>query len=367
MQIVAVCSQKGGSGKTTTAINLSAALAQSNKKVLLIDFDPQAHATMGLNVESKVSIYDVLSKITKNKRLLRDIVVEVENNFFLAPSSIMLSTIEQELSDEIGRESRLCEVMALEIAQKTFDYIIIDCPPNLGLLTINALRAANSAIIPVEASRFSFEGVAQVVEIIDLVCERLNHPINYRVLVTIFDSRLRHSFQILKRIKDTFKQKVFSTFVHINVKLKESQAAGVSVFKYDKYSRGAKDYFTLSREIISEQKATTKESEDVTIERISQKFKEVTDKKLKELKEVTFSFNAPTARSVFVVGNFNNWSLDNDNLLEKRDGVWSKKFKLTPGTYQYKFVVDGEWIEDPINPELASNPFGEFNSVIDVK
>lgn len=359
MDIVAVCSQKGGSGKTTTAINLSAALALNNKKVLLIDFDPQAHATMGLNIDNKESIYDVLSKITKNKRSLNDIVVQVENNFFLAPSSIMLSTIEQELSDEIGRESRLHEILSMEISKDKFDYVIIDCPPNLGLLTINAMRAANSAIIPVEASRFSFEGVAQVVEIINLVSERLNHPLNYRVLVNIFDSRLRHSFQILKRIKETFKEKVYSTFVHINVKLKESQAAGASVFKYDKYSRGAKDYYTLSKEIISGQ--------EVTMEKISQKFKEVTQKKIKELTEVKFSFRAPTARSVFVVGNFNNWSLSDDNLLEKKDGHWTKTLKLKPGTYQYRFVVDGQWIEDPINPELAANPFGEFNSVVDVK
>jgi len=359
MEIIAVCSQKGGSGKTTTAISLSAALALNGKKVLLIDFDPQAHATIGLNVENKVSIYDVLSKISKNKSLLRNITAKVEDNFFLAPSSLMLSTIEQEFSDEIGRESRLRDALSSEIEQSKFDYVIIDCPPNLGLLTINALRAADSAIIPVEASRFSFEGVAQVVDIINLVSERLNHPLTFRVLVTIFDSRLRHSFEILKKIKDTFMEKVYSTFIHINVKIKESQAAGVSVFKYDKYSRGAKDYFTLSKEIIS--------NKEVTMDKITKKLKDVASKKIKEMKEVTFSFNAPTARTVFVVGNFNNWEMNEDNLLEKRDGVWTKKFKLSPGKYQYRFIVDGQWFEDPVNPTIATNPYGEFNSIVDVK
>jgi chromosome partitioning protein len=359
MDIFAVCSQKGGSGKTTTAINLSSALAINKKSVLLIDFDPQSHATMGLNIESKLSIYDVLSKISKNKCEIKDIVVEVENNFFMAPSSIMLSTIEQEFSDEIGRESRLLDALSQEIERHVFDYIVIDCPPNLGLLTINALRAANAAIIPVEASRFSFEGVAQVIEIINLVSERLNHPISYRVLVTIFDSRLRHSFQMLKRIKDTFKEKVYSTFVHINVKIKESQAAGTSVFKYDKYSRGAKDYFTLSKEIIT--------GDQIIMEKISQKMKEVTTKKIKELQEIAFSFNAPTALSVFVVGDFNDWTVSDNHLLEKKDGVWSKRLKLKQGVYQYRFVVDGQWIEDPINPQLVTNPFGEFNSVINIK
>ena len=141
--------------------------------------------------------------------------------------------------------------------------------------------------------------------------------------------------------------------------MKESQAAGISVLKYDKYSRGAKDYYTLSKEIIS--------CQEVSLEKISKKFKEVTSKKVKELKEVTFSFSAPTARSVFVVGNFNNWAMNDETLLDKNDGVWSKKLKLQHGTYQYRFVVDGQWIEDPINPEIEKNPYGEYNSILDLK
>ena len=363
MKIVAVCNQKGGSGKTTTAINLSAALAMNDKKVLLIDFDPQAHATMGLNIESKRSIYDVLSKISNNKCTLKDVITNINDNFFIAPSSIILSTIDQELSDEIGRECRLLDVISP--IKDEFDYILIDCPPNLGLLTVNALRAANSAVIPVEASRFSVDGVARLIEIIDLICERLDHNINYRVLVSIFDSRLRHSFEILKRIKESFKDKVFSTMIHTNVKLKESQAVGHPVFEYDKYCRGAKDFFTLSREIISTEKRDR--NPEVSMEKISEKLEKITQEKLEEFKVTTFSFSAPTARSVFIVGDFNNWSMNNDSMLEKRDGVWEKKIPLNRGIYQYKFVVDGEWLEDSVNPHTAPNPFGEINSVINIK
>ena len=363
MEIVAVCNQKGGSGKTTTAINLSAALAKNNKKILLIDFDPQAHATMGLNIESKFSIYDALSRISKNKCSLKEAIVEVEKNFDMVPSSIILSTIDQELFNEIGRESRLQDI--IYDLKEEYDFVIIDCPPNLGLLTVNALRAANSAIIPVEASRFSVDGVARLIEIIDLICERLSHKLNYKVLVSIFDSRLRHSFEILKRIKDSFKERVFSTIIHVNVKLKESQAVGKPVFNYNKYCRGAKDFFTLSREIISGQEPAIKEQ--VTMKKISEKLKEISDKEIREFGEVSFSFSAPTARSVYVVGDFNDWSIGDDSLLEKKDGVWTRRMSLAKGKYQYRYVVDGQWIEDPVNPEIEKNPFGELNSVIEIR
>lgn len=362
MEIIAACSQKGGSGKTTTAISLSAALAINGKRVLLIDLDPQAHATMGLNIESNVSIYDVLSKASKNKRKLDDIIVSVEKNFFIAPSSLILSTIDQELSDEIGRESRLRDVINNEFDKNKYDYIIIDCPPNLGLLTINALRAASLAIIPVEASRFSFEGVTQVVKIIQLVGERLGHQLNYKILVSNFDSRLQHSFQMFDNIKDAFQEKVYSTIIHINVKLKESQAAGKTVFSYDRYSRGSKDFFSFSREIILNQQ----QNEEKTMQKISEKLTNIALKKIKELQRVTFSFNAPTARSVCVVGDFNNWNINGNAKLEKSNGVWSKEFSLESGTYQYRFVVDGQWLEDPTNPRTIKNPFGEHNSLLEI-
>ena len=173
MRIICVTNQKGGCGKTTTAINLAASLSVNNRKVLLIDLDPQAHATLGLNIKADLSIYNVLSKITNKKAKLEEIIQTVTPNFDIAPSSMILSTLEQELAGEIGRESRLNDI--INNFKGSYDYLIIDCPPNLGILTVNAIRASGEAIIPVEASRFSLEGLTQLISIIELIKDRLNH------------------------------------------------------------------------------------------------------------------------------------------------------------------------------------------------
>jgi len=359
MRIISITNQKGGCGKTTTAVNLAACLSVNNRKVLLIDLDPQSHATLGLNIKSDLSIYNVLSKITNKKAKLEDIIQNIGDNFDLAPSSIVLSTLEQELAGEIGRESRLWEV--LNGFRGDYDYILIDCPPNLGILTINAIRAATEIIVPVEASRFSLEGLGQLIEIVNLVRDRLNHNVSYRVLVTNFDSRLQHSFKILHRIKSMFKDVLFSTIVHINVKLKEAQNQGQHILDYDKYCRGSKDYFSLSREIIIQEEVTTPPP---TLEK---RMKEILKERLPKLTEVTFSISAPEAKEVYVAGDFNQWQLDDFGRMEPDNGTWRKKIRLMAGSrYHYRFVIDGQWTEDPNNPVQETNPYGQKDSLIEI-
>ncbi|MFA5115227.1 MAG: AAA family ATPase [Candidatus Omnitrophota bacterium] len=363
---MAITNQKGGCGKTTTAINLAASLMANGRKVLLIDLDPQAHATSGLNVKTESNIYNVLSKITPQRSNLGDILQRVDDNFYLAPSGIVLSTLEQELAGEIGRESRLNWV--LENFKSDFDYILIDCPPNLGILTINAIRASNEVVIPVEASRFSLDGLGQLLDIINLVRDRLNHSVSHRILITNFDSRLRHSFQMLERIKNTFEESLFSTIMHVNVKLKEAQNEGLHIFSYDKYCRGAKDYFSLSREIImqEEEGRAGEGRRQEAGPHLKKIMKQIVREELPKLNNVFFSVFAPDAKDVHVVGNFNNWSLDGESRMHKEGAFWAKRINLNSGRYRYRFVIDGKWTEDPNNPSKELNPYGEMDSLLEV-
>ncbi|MDP2946208.1 MAG: AAA family ATPase, partial [bacterium] len=241
----------------------------------------------------------------------------------------------------------------------------IDCPPNLGILTINAIRATHEILVPVEASRFSLEGLSQLIDIINLVNERLNHSVDYRILVTNFDSRLRHSFKMLDKIKSTFKDKVFSNIIHINVKLKEAQYYGTHIFNYDKYCRGTKDYFSLSREIITQEK-TPLGSPDLKV-----KMEEILTQELPKLNklnfsEVVFSVFAPEAKQVYVAGDFNGWKIGDDSRLINQNGTWSRKMHLDSGRYHYRFVIDERWIEDFNNPKREMNPFGQLNSLLEI-
>jgi len=356
MRIIAIANQKGGCGKTTTAINLAASLADNERKVLLIDLDPQAHASLGLNVNTTVSIYNVLSKMASKKSRLEEIIVNVTDNFDIAPSNIVLSTLEQELAGEIGRESRLWDT--LNEFKKPYDYILIDCPPNLGILTINAIRACSEVIVPVEASRFSLAGLNQLSDIINLVKQRLNHDVRSQVLVANFDSRLKHSFTMLSKIKEAFRSSMFNTIVHINVKLKEAQNEGKNILDYDKYSRGAKDYFSLSREIITQEK--------VPIPSLEREMRQILKEKLPKLTEVVFSVFAPQAKEVHVAGDFNSWKQDGASRMEPKNGTWFKRVNLRAGCYHYRFIIDGKWTDDPRNPIKETNPYGDMDSLLEI-
>lgn len=369
MKIISIANQKGGCGKTTTAINLAASLGLNGKKTLLLDLDPQAHASLGLNFENQDSIYNVISKLTPHKLTIDNIIKSVENVFDLAPSSILVGTLEQELADEIGREIKLFEI--LKGIQDRYDYILIDCPPSLGFLTINAIRASHEVYIPVETSRFSMQGVAHLLDIINLIRDRLNHPVAYKILVTMFDSRLRHSFSMMSKIREQFSDNLFDTIVHINVKLKESAVMGQTVAAYDKYCRGAKDYFSLAKEIIAaapaEAAAAAPAAAPEAKPAMSPRMRAMVKEEVKGLLKTSFSIKAPEAKSVYVTGSFNDWSLDERCRMRQENDQWVVSVPLNPGVYKYQFIVDGRWREDPNNPMQERNSFGDINSLLEVK
>ncbi len=368
MRVISIANQKGGCGKTTTAINLASSLALNGKKVLLIDLDPQAHASLGLNIDSPDSIYNTISKLTPRKLKLNDIITTVEKKFDLAPSNILVGTLEQELADEIGRELKLLEVIAHQ--KDKYDYILIDCPPSLGFLTINAIRASSELIIPVETSRFSMQGVDHLMDIVELIRDRLNHSVVARILVTMFDSRLRHSFSMLSQFREKFAGSLFDTIIHVNVKLKECAVVGETVVKFDKYCRGSKDYFSLAKELITSLEGSPRVLSQTTQSAsvpLSDRMQELIKKEAREVLMTTFSFEASGAKSVYVTGSFNDWSLEESCRMKNDNGRWSVQLNLKPGSHKYQFIVDGKWHEDPRNPLKEKNSFGEINSLIEVK
>jgi len=408
MKIISIANQKGGCGKTTTAINLATALSLNGKRVLLVDIDAQAHASLGLDIESQDSLYNVISNLTPRKLKLENIIKKVQDSFDIAPSNILVGTLEQELADEIGRELKLTEI--LSTVKDQYDFILIDCSPSLGILTVNAIRASDEIIIPAETSRFSMQGVEHLLEIIALVKSRLDHDVKYRVLVTMFDSRLRHSFAMLETFKKKFGGFLFDTIIHINVKLKESAVMGKPVAFFDKYSRGSKDYYTLAKELIYLSKSAVDEQKDGVesksapqvkqeesisegvnrIKSVEEESQEITDQKKTEktknpsllfskrmekivkeeaqkLFSTCFAIDATGAKSVYVTGSFNDWSLDDTCRLEESDGQWRVEIPLKPGFYKYQFIVDGVWKEDPNNPRRERNSFGDINSLVEVK
>ncbi len=361
MKVISIANQKGGCGKTTTAINLASSLSLNGKRTLLIDLDPQAHASLGLDIDGQDSIYNVISKLTPRKLRIENIIKSVEDRFDIVPSNILVGTLEQELADEIGRELKLLDVIA--IIKAHYDYILIDCPPSLGILTVNSIRASDEVIIPVEMSRFSMQGVDHLIDIISLIRDRLNHPVVYKVLITMFDSRLRHSFAMLSKIREKFSDILFDTIIHVNVKLKESAVMGKAVADYDKYCRGSKDYFSLAKEILTPGQAI----KEPIFQPLSEKMQEMVRVESEGLTGITFSLQAPQAHSVYVTGSFNDWSLDESCRMKEEDGRWILQLPLKPGTYKYQFIVDGKWQEDPTNPQQERNSFGDINSLIEVK
>ncbi|WP_226654119.1 ParA family protein [Pseudalkalibacillus hwajinpoensis] len=247
--IVAIANQKGGVGKTTTSVNMSACLAYLGKKVLLVDIDPQGNATSGVGIEKgdvETCVYNVLVDDVEAGEVIQETIVE---NLHVIPSTIQLAGAEIELVPTISREVRLKR--ALNKVEKKYDYIIIDCPPSLGLLTINALTAANAVLIPVQCEYYALEGLSQLLNTVRLVQKHLNTELKIEgVLLTMLDARTNLGIQVIEEVKKYFQEKVYRVIIPRNVRLSEAPSHGKPVIVYDPKSRGAETYLELAKEVL---------------------------------------------------------------------------------------------------------------------
>ncbi len=253
MPVYAIANQKGGCGKTITAINLSAGLSKLGKRVLLVDMDPQGHASLGLRVRSEdlgLSMYDLIRGLDRSEIILDDILLPIQENLDLAPSNILLASAEQELSNWPDRYQRLAK--CLRTTSKQYEFVIVDCPPHLGALTLNALYAAQRVLVPIDASFFALHGVTKLFQTMEYVREELDHSSEFRILPSMFERRSRFAKEVLQEMRSHFGERVYDTVVHSNIKLREAASHGRPIFAYAPKSRGAMDFGQLAMEVLVE-------------------------------------------------------------------------------------------------------------------
>ncbi len=400
MRTIAVINQKGGVGKTTISINLASAMANRGHRTLLIDMDPQSHCAVGLAVpEEQIehSMFDVLIGQARGEPLrLTEILWKISERFELAPSTIDMATFESQTVGLNNRENCLRDVLAG--LSDDFDYVIIDCPPSVGLLTFNALRASGDVIVPVEMGYFSLHGLSKQLETLNALSQQCPQKVNVMVLASMYDIRTKMGREILGELRKHFSERMFKTVVNFNTKLKEAASLGQPISEYDPASKGFKDFLSLTDELVGtdtqmhkaelvntlqdrlkaisasadELLSTIKPLEapveaDTTRATLEQKLADFygvrQDKGL-----VIFSALYPRALTVAIAGDFNGWKPETAEMEKVGDnGNWQIKLPLATGTYRYRLVVDGQWQQDPYNEATEMNPFGDFNSVLNVQ
>jgi chromosome partitioning protein len=386
MRVIAIVNQKGGCGKTTTTVNLAGCLSADGARVLVVDLDPQAHATLALGIDPDVvdeNLYEVLAE-PGGASHMPQVCIDAGPNLSLAPSGIVLSALEQKLANEPveQRTDRLSE--ALSGVENDFDYVLIDCPPNVGLLTFNALRAAREVIVPLETSYFAIHGVQKLLETVALLTERIGHELHVRILPTLYDGRTRFARQTLGEIREMFKDLCFDTVIRQNVKLREAAGRGKPINRIARSANGTIDYSALAVEVdvggpdalatISDDASSPARSETHETDAAAAAREETPAPAAAPARvprgprEVVIHFRDTAASDVRIAGDFNGWVPDKGvrSLIESEGDtrVWTKILSLPPGRYQYRYVVDGEWREDPVNPEAVSSSIGGRNSVL---
>lgn len=455
MRTIAIINQKGGCGKTTVSINLAAVLAQRGERTLLVDMDPQSHCALGLAVpEAQItkSTAELMQAGLDGSISVDEVVWQVSRNFDLAPSSMGLAAIEVMLANASDRDRRLVQI--LSTVQDRYDFCVIDCPPSIGLLTFNALRAADEVVIPVETGYFAMQGSLRQQRTIEMLAQRAGHHVRMSILATMYDVRTKLAREILSEIKRHFEDHMLPVVINFNSKLKEAASFGQPITEYDAASRGMQDFEKLAQWLMDNPPQPVAPTADVQqvaagsatvatatranpalsraaelVERaralaartaaLSEKLARDDDlqaegvatprppqrqqpeqqtpnapaaqeqadpgvlvaseqtRKLAQINQLYgvrktsqgLLFVQPLngARQLAIAGDFNDWQpeltpMNRDDGL----GVWQAAVDVPPGRYRYRLVVDGQWIRDPYNQYVETNPFGELNNVVEI-
>jgi chromosome partitioning protein len=368
MRTIAIVNQKGGCGKTITSINLSAFLALK-KRVLLIDMDPQGHATLGLSSNSVQPLRTTADLFVQNSDRrhvsLCDIACRISENLDLAPADILLSGAPERLAGTIGREDIL--KTAIASVEGRYDYVIVDCAPNVGLLTFNAVKACSEAIVPMDPSFFSLHGIGKVLETFDLLERETGHHVTARVLVTLYPGRSPFVKAVLEDIRSHLPDRCYRTVIRYSIKLAEAASHGLPITQYCRQCAGFDDYQALTTEILEQDALGVQGSEMIASEPppvVAPAQWDWMDSAgvVVTPQGVVFTVEALGAQRVQLVGDFNGWSVEGSDM--ENDGrFWRKVLNLPPGRYLYRFVVDGNWQRDPLNASVEACP-GGYNSVL---
>jgi len=358
MRKIALVNQKGGCGKTTTAVNLASFLADLGRKVLLIDMDPQGHCALGFGIRPESvtrSTHEVLTGVVS----VADAAQPVHENLDAVFSNVVLSGFEQLMAGVANREYRLRE--ALSSSSLPYDYVVVDSPPSVGLLTFNTLMASDEALVPVDSSANSIHGLDGLVDSIDLLRSSANHSIRLTILPTHMAPRTKFGQWVLQTLLEKYPDHCTATIITSSTCLREAARHGQPLTRYGGKGRAWNEYRDLAMEILQAEKLPS-----IPLERRNERTVGPLPV-LGGMRQVTLSLESPPGTPVKVAGDFNDWKPE--DLVPARSGdrtVWKKVITLPPGTYKYKYVVAGRWIPDPFNQRVSEDLYGGYNSVLNV-